>query len=112
MILMNGPLSFKREEARSSPLLYVGWRSGSEMQQMSSTPFTPAVVEESWMSDTVHAQHISREGVCDLYIGGVGRESAVFYDLHDLAEWLVEHEIHADDPVWMYLEHLANQGDD
>jgi len=93
-------------------LLYMGWRNGSEMQQMSSTPFTPTVVEESWLSDTVHAQHISRDGVSDLYIGGVGNQSIVFYSLQDLSQWFIEHGIDADDPVWMYLEHLANQDTD
>lgn len=93
-------------------MLYMGWRNGSEMQQMSSTPFTPAAVEESWLSDTVHAQRISRDGVSDVYIGGVGNKSAAFYSLHDLSQWFVEHEIDADDPVWMYLEHLANEETD
>ena len=106
----NGRTSAKRRVRRSLPLLYMGWRNGSEMQQMSDTPFTPAVVEDSWLSDTVHAQHISRDGVSDLYIGGVGNKSIVFYSLHDLSQWFIEHGVDADDPVWMYLEHLANEG--
>jgi hypothetical protein len=92
-------------------LLYMGWRNGSEMQQMSnSSPRAHRlVVEESWLSDTVHAQHISRDGVSDLYIGGVGNKSIVFYSLQDLSQWFIEHGIDADDPVWLYLEHLANE---
>ena len=91
-------------------MLYMGWRNGSEMQQMSSS--SPMVVEESWLSDTVHAQHIIRDGVSDLYIGGVGNRSIVFYSLQDLSQWFIEHGIDADDPVWMYLEHLSNEGAD
>ncbi len=106
---MSGRRSARLRGRRSLPLLYMGWRNGSEMQQMSSTPFTPAVVEESWLSDTVHAQHISRDGVSDLYIGGVGNKSIVFYSLQDLSQWFIEHGIDADDPVWLYLEHLANE---
>jgi hypothetical protein len=47
--------------------------------------------------------------VSDLYIGGVGNKSIVFYSLQDLSQWFIEHGIDADDPVWLYLEHLANE---
>lgn len=106
--LINGQPSARRRERSSLPLLYMGWRNGSEMQQMSSS--SPMAVEESWLSDTVHAQHIIRDGVSDLYIGGVGNQSVVFYSLHDLSQWFIEHGIDADDSVWMYLEHLSNEG--
>lgn len=110
MRLTAGQPSAKRRGRNSLPLLYMGWRNGSEMQQMSSS--SPMVVEESWLSDTVHAQHIIRDGVSDLYIGGVGNQSIVFYSLQDLSQWFIEHGIDADDPVWMYLEHLSNEGAD
>lgn len=97
----------------SSPSLYVAWPSAYEMRQMEKTLHRASaqIVEDSWLSDTVHAQRVTRNGMSSVFIGGVGTDTAVFYSLRELAEWFVEHGIDPDDPVWMYLEHLASNGD-
>lgn len=98
---------------RLSPSRFVEWPSAYEMRQMGRglQRTSAQIVEDSWLSDTVHAQRITRNGMSSVFIGGVGTDTAVFYSLRELAEWFVEHGIDPDDPVWMYLEQFSTDED-
>jgi len=67
------------------------------------------VAEHHWISDTVAAQRFIRTGMNTLYVGSVAGTSHTFYHLHDMSRWFVEAGVDLDDPVWDYLETLAQE---
>ena len=64
------------------------------------------MTEVSWMHDNVRLFQVARKGMADLFIGGVGREAAAFYDVNDLAAWFLDQQVPEDSPVWEFIESL------
>jgi hypothetical protein len=64
------------------------------------------VSEHHWISDTVAAQRIERQGIDSLYVGSVEGASASFYSIYELSLWFKQEGVEANDPVWDYLEQL------
>ena len=100
-------------------LLQMRWTSGRRQQRRRAPrllPFPsrvspnacgqPVGNEAHWISSTVAVQQVQRKGMSDVYVGGANGKSIVFYDVNDLAMWLLDQGVMIDDPVWDYLEQL------
>lgn len=66
--------------------------------------------ESHWISDTVKLQCFHREDTFPVYVGAVGDgRSEAFYALGDLAQWFMEMGVDMQDPIWDFIDELANE---
>lgn len=89
-------------KSRPASVTYRSWRSQPDFVSLD-------VSEHHWISDTVAAQRFIRTGMDTVYVGSVAGTSSTFYTLHDMSRWFVEAGVDLDDPVWDYLETLAQE---
>ena len=65
--------------------------------------------ESHWISSAVSVQRVERDGFCPLYVGCVDGISRTFYALGDMADWFMQQRVDMGDPIWDYIDQLADE---
>lgn len=97
--LTNGLTGYLRTTRSSAARLFTPPRKGFARRSARIM-----LTEEHWIGPTARAQCVRRDGSSDLFIGGIGKRSAIFYDVNELAVWFLDEGLDINDPIFDYIE--------
>lgn len=87
-----GRIRRKKKAPTLLPWPFAAWPSGSGTRPTAR--------------DRLVVEYVARRNNSDLYIAGYQGNSAVFYDVESLCDWLITKGVPEEDPVWHYIDKL------